>query len=407
MNTKQLPNESVKEYKYRICDNKKQLGLSWQGICDLLNKELDLEFGESYYRKWYKNYHEGRESVVESTATSDELEKLTKKKLDLQKERNKLSAEKNEINKWIREQARAENIYEKIEEAIAKLEPLKVPKEITINETYNERAILVDLADSHYGRKGTIEGLEGEVLAEYNTDIFEERMWELAKWIKMICIKENIGRVVILNLGDSVDGMLRMSQLQFLQLGMADQTMGYAEFISHWLNELSKENCISSIEYHSVLGNHSESRPLNSQRGDFANENVERLIPWYTKMRLRDNEKIVIHEAKGLIYFDLLGTKILATHGQNEKNLEASLKDYTSIYNKKIHILKTGHMHHLNNKVIGMDGIQNIEHIQSPAICGIDEYSMTLKKVANAGTLITVFEKDYGKLNTYDIRFSQ
>ena len=87
-----------------------------------------------------------------------------------------------------------------------------------------------------------------------------------------------------------------------------------------------------------------------------------------------------------------------------KKNLEKSLKDYTQIYNKPIHILKTGHLHHHNNKTIGMDGLRNIEFIQSPALCGIDEYSVKLKKVANAGSLLTIFTDDYGKYCTYDIR---
>lgn len=63
-------------------------------------------------------------------------------------------------------------------------------------------------------------------------------------------------------------------------------------------------------------------------------------------------------------------------------------------------------LHHGNNKTIGMKGIQNIEYQQSLAICGIDSYSVRLKKVSNAGTLITVFEKDYGKSNTYDVKFN-
>lgn len=402
-NIKRIDGETEDNYKYRICDNKKLLGVTWEGVAEIINEELGLSHGESAYRKWFKAYSQGRESVVEETASTEELDKLTTKKLEIQKERVKLSAEKTEINKWVREQGRTELIYDKVVEAIGNLEPLKV-RELKIDTSKGEKHLLVDLADSHYGRKGTIEGLEGEVLADYSVEIFEERMWALRDKIVALCIKEDINNITVLNLGDSVDGMLRMSQLQFIQLGMADQTMGYAEFMSHWLDELSSHSVIGSIEYRTVLGNHSESRPLNSQRGDFKNENMERITTWFIKERLKNNAKVNVHEAKSLTYFSIFNTNILATHGQEERNLENSIKDYTNIYNKKIHILKTGHLHHLSNKTIGMDSGQNIEYIQSPAICGIDEYSMTLKKVSNAGTLITVFEEGYGKLNTYDIR---
>jgi len=195
---------------------------------------------------------------------------------------------------------------------------------------------------------------------------------------------------------------MQMNQLQVQPLGVADQVMQFAEFMSEWLNALSE---YVSIDYRSVLGNHSENRYLNSSRGEFAQENMERLIVWYLKTRLCENTRIQVFDAKSIIYFDVLGTKILATHGQDEKNLESSIKDYMMIYNVNVHLFKTGHLHHLNNKVIGMNGLQNIEHMQSPSMCGINEYSMKLKKTANAGTLITIFEENYGKYNTYDIRF--
>lgn len=403
MNTKQLPNESIKDYKYRICDNKKILGLTWEGISELLNKELDLDFSESYYRKWYQTFKQGRDYAIEqNTTSSDEILKLSQKKLEIQKEKNKLSAEKNELNKWLREQARTENIYEKVTESIKNLTPLSVP-ELLINdeEVGTKKKAILDLADSHFGREGVIRGLDGEILAEYNIDIFKARMWELQKRAIEICKKESISDIIILNLGDSIDGMLRMSQLQFLQLGMVDQTMQYAEFLSVWLNEFSKH---VRIEYYMVLGNHTENRPLNSNRGDFQHENMERIIGWFINERLSKNNNITIHEPKSMVYFDVLGTKVLATHGQDERNLESSLKDYIQIYNKPIHILKTGHLHHYNSKTIGMSGMRNIEYVQSPAICGIDEYSVKLKKVANAGSLLTVFVEDYGKYCTYDIR---
>lgn len=174
--------------------------------------------------------------------------------------------------------------------------------------------------------------------------------------------------------------------------------------MSQWLNKFTSYNI--QIEYYSVLGNHPETRPLNSQRGDFQQENMERIVTWFIKERLKNNLDIIIHEPKSIIYFDVLGTKIVATHGQDEKNLEKSIQDYSTMYGKEIHILKTGHLHHHSNKTIGMSGTRNIEVIQSPAICGIDEYSVKLKKLSNAGTLLTIFEKNYGKSNTYDIRFN-
>src|SRR5690606_30434328 len=98
--------------------------------------------------------------------------------------------------------------------------------------------------------------------------------------------KEDIDSITVLNLGDSTDGLLRFSQMKFLQLGIADQVMGFGEFMSEWLNKLSE---YAKVDYYSLTANHTEIRPLNSQRGDFPEENVERLITWFIKERLRAN----------------------------------------------------------------------------------------------------------------------
>lgn len=373
--------------------------IDWQEIVDELNLDIHRDtlrkatFLYPIMKEYFEEkFQEGKEQKI--------LDELTIKKIELQKERNKLSAEKHELNKWIREQARAENIYEKIENAIKNLKPIKVP-ELKIRNTNNKRIGLIDIADCHFGREGVIKGLKGEVLAEYNVDIFKRRMWELLENSIEIIEKEKLQHVIVLNLSDSIDGILRMSQLQFLQLGLVDQTMQFAEFMSEWLNKLSE---YVTVDYRSVIGNHVEIRPLSSQRGDFKNENMERIITWYIKERLKDNLRIDVYNAEHLVYFEVCGTNILATHGQDEKNLEQSIKDYSLIYNTPIHMLRTGHLHHGHSKTISMNGIQNIEIVQVPSICGIDEYSLKLKKTANAGTYFTIFEDGYGKFITYDIR---
>ena len=129
------------------------------------------------------------------------------------------------------------------------------------------------------------------------------------------------------------------------------------------------------------------------------------MISWFIKERMKSigvEKRVIVHDAQFIEVVDVLGTNICITHGQNERNLENSIKDYSMIYGEQIHMLKTGHLHHLNNRTIGMIGERNIEYVQSPSICGIDEYSMKLKKTANAGSLITIFTPK-GKYCTYEI----
>ena len=401
MNQNRLTNENFTDYHIRLFENAEQYGLSSDDIAELLNKEYGSNYSESKWRKDYAQYLRWKDYILEKDLpVTDEISKLTIKKLELQKERNRLSAEKNELNKWIREQARAENIQDKIVESVKLLKPLEA---IDVKETNNnsKKSAIIHIADAHYGRQGKIYGLKGEVLAEYNRDVFKERMATLMNHTVKIIQKEGLETITVLNLSDSLDGLIRMSQLQFLQMGVIDATMEFAEYMSQWLNLLSN---YVTIEYRSVLGNHTEARMSGANRGELEGENLERIITWFIKERLKNNKNITVYDAEDVVYFNVFDTNILATHGTNEKNLESSVKDYAMMYQVPIHILATGHLHHLNNKVIGMCGEQNIEYIQAPSIAGIDEYSMKLKKTSNAGSLITIIEDGYGKSHMYDIK---
>lgn len=395
---KRKRSESIVDFKLRICDNKEALDLTWDDIAEIINKETGDNFGEAKYRKWYRDFSEGIDYAIENEADKTILEKKRMQEYEIKKERAKLNTERSEINRWIREGARQELIAEKISKAIEELEPITVPKVINYKQE-QEKVLTVDLADMHFGREGVIEGFKGEVLAEYSNEIFYNRMATLLEEVKSIGATHSITKVFVFNLGDSIDGLLRLTQLQFLSMGVIESVTTLAEFLAQWLNELSET---FEVEYYSVLGNHAEMRIGGIKSGELAQENLEKIIPWFIKERLKDNSRVIIHDAEFIQMVDVLGTKVCLTHGQNERNLEQSIKDYSMIYGEQIHILKTGHLHHLNNRTIGMIGERNIEYIQSPSICGIDEYSMKLKKTANAGSLVTVFTPK-GKYCTYEV----
>ena len=123
------PNESDFDYKVRLCIAKlnKEIDLDWSEIVDLLG----LNCSADHLRKLAYAYKEMSENIetrqVDVVEEDEFLDKLIMKKLELQKERVKLQAEKTEINKWIREQGRSEVFYEKYLEAITKRELPKVP----------------------------------------------------------------------------------------------------------------------------------------------------------------------------------------------------------------------------------------------------------------------------------------
>ena len=47
--------KSWRMYAQRLCDNKSELGLTWQEIADLVNRFFDLHYSEKYYRSHYRD----------------------------------------------------------------------------------------------------------------------------------------------------------------------------------------------------------------------------------------------------------------------------------------------------------------------------------------------------------------
>lgn len=401
MDLRQRENESFLDWKIRLVSAKKEkeIDLDWIELVDILGLDCSGDHLRkvSYGLYEAKNHYESK--VVETIDDNEILDKLTVKQLELLKERKKLQSEKQEIHKWLREQGRSEIFYEKIEERLKYRLPIEVPN-YTIQRVIGDRDCVIEIADAHYGREIVVKGLEGEILNEYNPKVFQKRMWDYLNQLIVNLEKENQKHVHLFNLSDSIDGILRMSQLQVLQMGIIDSAIDMADFLTIWLNELSKH---VYVDYYAAEGNHTEIRPLGSKKGDFPDDNMEKVVTRILMSDLKDNPNVTIHPNKYFQYVDVVGTKILATHGQDEKSLEQSVKDYAHTYRKPVHMLLTGHLHSHHEKTIGIDEGQSIRFVQVPSLCGIDDFSMKLKKTANAGALIQMFERGYGRTNLYDI----
>lgn len=397
-----LENENYNAYIWRL-DNLIQSGKykNWREITPMVNKEL---FGddesqyrdESAYRKACKYARDFKDAGI---FNSDEeyLKELQIQKRELQKERKKLQAEKLEYNKWLREDARDELIMEKICNSINNLEPMDIPT--YIEPKHNIRGFVLAYGDEHFGVEYELKGLFGDIINSYSPEIFEERMWDLFNQVVEIIQKENIDILHVFNMGDFNDGILRVSQLMKLRYGVIDGTIKYADFISNWLNELSK---YVRIKYQSTNGNHSELRMLGQPKGTFTEDNMGKVVSEFIKIRLKDNPNFTyIENPTGFIYAQVACNTILGIHGE-VKNMKTAIDEFSRIYNVPIQYLLAGHLHHNKTEEIGV----NNEVINVGSIIGIDDYSLSLRKTANASAKLLIFEQNKGKICEYTLKLN-
>ena len=394
---KRFEGETDEELIYRITGEKERIG-SWQGVADILNELLGTEYTESKFRKQRQAFDK-MFAANQSKFSNDKaiLDDIAEQRRELAKERVKLQTEKLEYNRWLREEARDELITEKICDAVNSLVPLDIPEHIT--PVHNTRAYALVYGDEHFGVEYELKGLFGDIINAYSPEIFEERMWDLFHQTVEIVQKENIDTLNVFNMGDFNDGILRVSQLMKLRYGVVDGTIKYADFIANWLNELTK---FVRVKYQSTNGNHSELRLIGQPKGTFTEDNMGKVVTEFIKTRLKDNPNFTyIENPTGFIYAQLACNTVLGIHGE-VKNMKTAIDEFSRIYNVPIQYLLAGHLHHNKTEEIGV----NSEVINVGSIIGVDSYSLSLRKTANASAKLLVFEQTRGKVCEYTFKLN-
>lgn len=392
---KRYENETDDELIYRICSQKDTIG-TWKDVCDILNELTNNDYNESAYRKKYQIFEKMLSANQTRFASIDsQLEEINIQKRELEKERKKLQTEKLEYNKWLREDARDELITEKIVEAITSLTPLEIPKRI--ERSHSNKEYLLVFGDEHYGVEFELEDIFGRIINSYSPEIFEDRMWELQDYVIEIIEDKGIDTLHIFSMGDFCDGVLRVSQLNKLKYGVVESTIKYANFISEWINMLSK---FVNIKFYMTNGNHSELRMLGQPKGTFTEDNMGEIVAEFIKCRLSNNPNFTfISNPTGNIYAQIACFPILGIHGE-VKDMEKALREYSSIYDVPISYLIAGHLHHSKKEEIGM----NTEVINVPSIIGTDPYSLSLRKVSAPGAKLLEFDTVRGLTCEYNLK---
>lgn len=395
---KRKDNEDDFKYKVRLCVMKlnKEIDLDWVEIAQL----LDLDVSSDHLRKLAYAYKENDDYIKLNGNKSDDsiIRELDEKLKEINREKIKFQDQRREWTRLERTGARWEATQQDIVDAIKSLPNIEVPKTI-IRKENNKDGILA-ITDPHYGAEFHIKGLYGETLNKYSPEIFEGRMWNLLDMAVSKIQNEKLTHINLLMLGDAIEGILRMTSLQTLRYGIVDSTMLYAEFMANWINKLSE---YVIVDVYSALGNHSQIRPLGSKNGDFDDENMERVITWFLKERLKNNKNVIFNDnGNHLIAFDIFGMNILASHGE-EKDLATAVNDYRNMYNVTIDMFIAGHKHSKEVKTVGVGSYGDIETIRIRSIMGSNDFSVNkIRRSSKAGSALLVFEEDMGKVAEFD-----
>ena len=327
---------------------------------------------------------------IEMIDDKDKVAEIKQAMEDLAKERKKIQTANVEYNANLRSEARAEMFNEQVIEAIHSLKPIRFTKKL-YRETNPEATAVLCIADAHNGVEINMASLFGEVVNVYSPEILKARLNKLAN--QVIEDKKRIldyDKLIVFDLGDAIQGMLRLSDLSKLRTGVLQSALDYAEMIAQWLTFLSEELEVP-IEYVCLGGNHCECRFLEKGR-NWEEENLGLIIQHIIDLRLQNNPNIVVDPYSEFGFKTVHGVNILAIHGDDAKNDFDEISYWENYHNISIDILIMGHVHHGEQNTVGYGLTGDKEVIKVPSLVGVDSFSKKCRKLARAGAKFMLFE---------------
>lgn len=394
-NLKMMENETQDQYFYRICMMKETLGFTWPQMAEIFNKEFGCNKGDTAYRKRWAAFKDvftaNEDKLVGENAYLDEINAA---KHAMEKERQKLYATKIEASRNIRQESRAELFYENVRNAIVALPTPEVTYRID-EVCKSDKEYVLSIADIQAGAKFKLD------CNEYSLEICKNRFNDLLSLVVDYILENHVFKLHVVELGDTIQGMLRLSDLKLNETSVVEATVTVARLIANFLNELS-EYCYIEY-YHTPLSNHSQTRNLGSKANELMFEDMEYVIGHYIHDMLHLNDSVHVHLHDGYDYIDIpiFNYNITAMHGHTIKNLEDALMDISAARRKFIDYLLVGHWH--NGKVIpgNEHGSYDTEVLMCPSFQGTDPYAFNkLGKSSKAACKMFIFDKKYGCTGT-------
>ena len=396
-----LPDENEEQFIWRLgrAKDSGELDMDWNEIAAIINAEFredDTEYYEqSAYRKPYQCAKRFYEKGVFKDLTSEAYLQVIKEEQRLLKiEKQKLSDERVDYQRSIREEARKESFISLIEKAIAKnVEPFDYkPSGIACNDD----SMIICLSDLHAG-------IECEnYWNKFNTRILRDRLHKYLDEIKAIQAIHNCKKCDIVLGGDNISGIIHANLRLQNNENVIEQMKIVATYIGEFIYEL--KSSFETIRVHSVSGNHSRLSPNKEEH--LKGEELDALIPFILKIQFAHNPEITVCE-DGYIddtinSFVTPGGKLFyIVHGDKDTP-NTVVKNLTLMTGVKPAGIIMSHRHHN-----AYDTQYNVKIIQTGCVVGTDDHCVDIRITGEPEQWVVISSKERAVKCLYDISLEQ
>ena len=304
---------------------KEQPTWKWYEITSYVNGKFQTNFGESTFRKWYRDYI--NQNIVSGTKKT--LERVAKADLSIKVKRKIQSIQNYELNKKLNQYTKIEYWKDLILDSI-KNASFNTPKLSPITLKPIKSVISYFISDFHY--KGTKQEHEDffKIINKINKDVQENHYKEIT-----LCF-----------MGDDIEGDLHAQSLLTCKKGYIQQGIGVSKLIVEGiLSLLSNNKIIINIKY-VCESNH--GRIPKTKRFENVKDNLGYFVAFSLEGWFKKNPRIKI-DYDGNVLWNIFDYNILLTHGDRIKTSKL-IDDFWLKYEKANNInanyLIAGHFHH-------------------------------------------------------------
>lgn len=387
------PNETPKAYRIRLYKNKELYGLKNDEIGKLCNEAFGVDWDESAHRKKTSNYLKGYNDAKSELGDAEQqlqnmIEENNRLIKEVKKEKQKLSDERVEFNRQIRQEARKESYIDLVRRIICEdVNPLEIVIEKPAID--GDTDLLCHLTDIHTGIE--IDNWKNV----FNEDILKRRMENYISEIISIRKIHNSQNCYLV-IGEILSGLIHSNLRLQNNMDLMEQFKFVSELISSMLLMLSKN--FEQVNVYVTPGNH--SRVVSKKEDSLDGENMDVLLPFYLKARLQNTENIKICDntiEPEIAMFNIRGNNVFAAHGHKDSPVNV-VQNFTMLFGIKPNIVLLGHRH-LN----GLTTVYDTKVIESGCVSGTDAYAMSIRKANKPEQTVSVVGNK-GLVCLYDIQ---
>ena len=332
----------------------------------------------------------------DGSSSSDLIKEIEAKRLELQKERQRFFDQRREYNKLIAGEGRSEHLFDCLKDAMYNLcdNMGLVYDDCDEDIEYGDSQAILVLSDWHYGM------VTDNVFNKYDVDTCTSRVVKTVIKARKKLRLHGCNALHVVILGDMFHGAIHTSARVASEELVCDQIIHVSELIAQSIVELSKD--VEHVYVYMTYGNH--ARTIQNKNDSVHEDNMEKLIPWWLKWRLKDIDKISIvpQENNEFILLNVCGHDFCASHGDIDSVASAPRLLpvlFQKKFGKNIECILLGDKHHRTSYEE-----LSVSSMLCGSLCGTDDYANEKRLYSTPQQLMLIVNEDDGIDAEYRIK---